>query len=319
MILSFLFGPKPNYPTYDGKVDLLNISLNEIEDHIKEKEAKVPNLKPNNESEIVWFDGVKKTEYSIVYLHGFSASKMEADPLHKEMAKRYGCNLFLHRMAKHGIDDTEIFADLSPADMINAAKEALAVGKILGEKVILLSTSTGGTFSVYLAAHNPELIHSMIMYSPNFDLYDNKSRMLLWPWGLQLARKLIGEYRTVNFPDAARPYWMDYYRVEGIIALKYLVSETMTEDVFKKVKTPYFAGYYYESEEEQDKIISVAKIREFHKLTATPEEQKVSHPFPSVKSHVISSKWHSKNTGIVKKTTYRFVEDVLGIEAVAFE
>ena len=37
----------------------------------------------------------EKTEYAVVYLHGFSASQEEGDPVHYDFAKKFGCNLFL--------------------------------------------------------------------------------------------------------------------------------------------------------------------------------------------------------------------------------
>ena len=32
---------------------------------------------------------------SVVYLHGFSASQEEGDPVHYDFAQKFGCNLFL--------------------------------------------------------------------------------------------------------------------------------------------------------------------------------------------------------------------------------
>ena len=123
-----------------------------------------------------------------MYLHGFSASPMEGDPLHRELAERYGANLYLPLLSGHGLDNPESFKDLMPRDLIMSARRAITIGTALGKKVILMSCSTGSTVGTYVASYNPDLIHAHLMYSPNIDLKDKKSRLIVNPWGLQMAR-----------------------------------------------------------------------------------------------------------------------------------
>ncbi|WP_053403848.1 hypothetical protein [Persicobacter sp. CCB-QB2] len=54
---------------------------------------------------------------------------------------------------------------MSPEGMVNSAKRAISIGKQLGEKVLVMSTSTGGTLGLYLAANNPEMIDALVCYS----------------------------------------------------------------------------------------------------------------------------------------------------------
>jgi len=315
LIGAYLLGPKPNYPSYDGTLQPLNVALSKLDEYVVQKELKIDAI-PENKSKIVWNNGVEKTPYSIVYLHGFSASPYEAEPLHRDFAKRYGANLYLHRIARHGIKDRELFKELTPKEMVDSAKEALAIGQLLGEKVIVMSTSTGSTLAMYLSALNPEAIHAHIMYSPNFDLYDANSKLAMKPWGLNLLKQLIGEYRSPKFPPAAKPYWTDEYRIEGLLALIYMVNETMTDENFKKIKVPYFIGYYYKNEEEQDKIISTKRIQEFNELTQTPESQKRLMPFPNVNAHVVCSPFMSQDLETVRKETFKFAEEILNLNVV---
>ena len=309
----FLLGPKPDYPTYDGKISPLNLSLQELDNSIIAENKKFPQVSSANQAELVWFDGQQKTEYSFVYLHGFSASPMEGDPVHRELAKRYGANLYLARLARHGIQDPEEFANLTPKEMIDSAKEAIAIGKLIGEKVILLATSTGGTLGTYLAAENPDLVHSMVFYSPNFALYDSKSKAATWPWGKQMLTQIVGKYRTPPFEENAKPYWTHHYRIEGVLALVHLVNETMTDQIFKKIDIPYFIGYWYKNEEVMDKVISIKRINEFNDLTATPTNKKRLVPFSEVDAHVLCSPLMSKDVEGVKQATFSFLEEVLGL------
>ncbi len=312
-ILGFSVGPKPNYPAFDGAVVPLDIPLEELDGYISEKEAGVANLKPNNQARIIWADSVRRTPYSVVYLHGFSASPMEGDPIHLEFAKRYGCNMYLARLAGHGIEDSEAFAKLTPKQMVDSAKEALAIGQLLGEKVILMSCSTGGTLSVYLTAKNPEKVAAQILYSPNIDLESSLSELLVWPWGLQIARVVEGDHRSFTPPPGAEAYWTTSYRVEGLVALKHLIKETMTDQNFLAIKQPLFAGYYYRNEEEHDHVISVQKIQYFFDKTETPAAEKRLVPFPDVKTHVVPNHFNSQDLESVRKETFAFAEEVLGL------
>lgn len=311
--LVYALGPKTKYPEYDAKIEALNISFEELELKIQKDHQAFPDMLPDNRSELLWFGEKEKTEYSIVYLHGYSASPKEGEPVHKELAKRYGCNIYLARLPDHGIQDREVFANLTPKAMIDCAKEAIAIGQLIGEKVILLSTSTGSTLSTYLTAHNPDLVHSLIMYSPNFQLFDPKTKLAMQPWGMKILKTLIGEYRQPPFSEEAKLYWTDEYRIEGLSALIYLVNETMTDAIFKKIDKPYFIGYWYKNEEEMDKVISIERIKEFDKLTATSENQKRIVPFADVNAHVICSPIMSKDVDGVRQATFDFVEEVLDL------
>ena len=309
----FFSGPRADYPGFNPHLPVLELELPEVDHYIAEKEAKVTNLKVDNQARVIWADSIRKTPYSIVYLHGFSAGPMEADPVAMEFAQRYGCNLFLARLRDHGIDDVEVFRDLTPGDLIDDAKEALAIGKLIGDKVVLMSTSTGGTLSIYLAAQASEEVEALIMYSPNIALFSSLADMLTGPWGLQIARQLEGDYRNVNYPNEEIPkYWTDKYRTEGIVCLKYLMNATMTPENFAAVKQPLFIGCYYKNEEEQDRVVSVKAMRDFFGSVSTPEDQKRFVEFPNVGSHVVAHHLKSKDLDEVREATNGFAEQVLG-------
>lgn len=304
----YLMGPVPKAE----KVD--NYPL-PIPDAFPEADRPV-GLKNNNEARIIWVDSVgKQTEYSIVYLHGFSASPMEADPIHRNISAAYGCNLYLARMKGHGINNVDAFEKLSPKDMVQSAKEAVAIGKKIGKKVILMSCSTGGTLALYLSANDPEIIAN-ILFSPNIALADPNSSVLSGPWGLQLARLFIGgkyrEWKPEN--DSVAQYWTTKYRVEGIIALKQLLNMTMKDEIFSKVKQPVFMAYYYKNEKEQDQTVSVAAMLSMFEKLGTPADKKVKKAFPDAGVHVICSKWQSKDLKNLENAVKEFMENTIGLK-----
>ncbi len=311
------FGPQPDYPAFDADIEEIALPLSELDSMIRQREQNVSSLKPDNEARIIWADSMRKTPFSIVYLHGFSASPMEGKPLVFDLANRYGCNLYLARLPGHGVEDAEAFAKLTPAALVGSAKEALAIGRAIGEQVILMSCSTGSTLSIYLSASHPEAIFAQLMYSPNIDIEDQTADLLTLPWGLQLARWVTGgNYHSFSLPAPCRPYWTMRYRLEGLICLKSLLNETMKPSIFEKIRQPYFIGYYYKNEEAKDDVISVDAIKEFNKQTATLPANRQLLAFPDVDTHVIINDCQSKNVAAVRQASVEFIERVLGLVAV---
>ncbi|MCB9349670.1 MAG: alpha/beta hydrolase [Lewinellaceae bacterium] len=316
LVVAFLLGPRAHFPAFDGKMPGIDWAITDLDSIIQTREAAVPNLKPDNQARVIWADSVRRTPYSVVYLHGFSASPMEGDPVHREFASRYGCNLYLARLPQHGIDDAESFKDVTPKDWIDAAAEALAIGHLLGEKVILMSCSTGSTLSIYLAAENPEAVDGLIMYSPNIAIADPAAILLTYPWGLQTARAMVGTYRTIPgfIGWDAEKYWTVKYRTEGLQALQALLDATMQPRYFEKIRQPLFIGYYYKNEKEKDEVISIEAIKTFFEHTSTLPASKQLVAFPDVNTHILPSRLFSKSLPAVQEATYQFAEKVLGME-----
>ncbi|MDP9229744.1 MAG: alpha/beta hydrolase, partial [Bacteroidota bacterium] len=125
IILIYFLGPKPAIPKLSGDLPAIPADPVQLEKFIRQKEAQ-HKIKPDNEARIIWFnDSLKnKTEYSVVYIHGFSASQGEGNPVHINFAKKFGCNLFLSRLAEHGIDTADAMIHLTADELWNSAKEA---------------------------------------------------------------------------------------------------------------------------------------------------------------------------------------------------
>ncbi|MFM8806887.1 MAG: alpha/beta hydrolase, partial [Sphingomonadales bacterium] len=150
ILLAFLMlywaGPRPAKPVYSLVLPEVPSDAVALEQYIRDQESQ-HKIKPNNEARIVWANDSLRTptEYALVYLHGFSASQMEGDPVHRNLAARFGMNLYLSRLQDHGIDTTAPLGGMTAQGLWESAVQALAIGKKLGKKVILMSTSTGGT------------------------------------------------------------------------------------------------------------------------------------------------------------------------------
>jgi len=110
--------------------------LQRLEQWLSSREAAQPGIRPDNQARIVWHDPsrLERTRYSIVYLHGFTASQGEGDPQHRRLAEALQGNLYLPRLPGHGLSEDGAMRGIRAEYWIEAATEALAIGHTLGEQ-----------------------------------------------------------------------------------------------------------------------------------------------------------------------------------------
>ena len=311
LFVIYFLGPQPPKPILNDVLPAV-ASIDALDSYITAMEAP-HKIKPNNQAKIIWADSSQsQTEYALVYLHGFSASQMEGDPVHQNIAKQFNCNLYLARLAEHGIDTTEDLMNLTADQYWESAKLAYAIGKQIGKKVILMSTSTGGTLALQLASVYPE-IAGLILYSPNIEVFNPSAPLLDNPWGLQIGRAVLkSNYVDIKYKDSAYPkYWNSHYRIEGVVALQNLLEATMTEATFKKIHQPTLALYYYKDEAHQDNVVKVTAIQKMMQQIATPANLKMEMAIPNAGNHVIASPIVSNDIVSVEKATAKFMKEVI--------
>lgn len=315
LIIVFVMGPQTdvsinNYSLAEVKVP----EIKTLEQFIKDKESKVAGLKPGNEAQILWANDSlhQQTEYALVYLHGYSASKVEGKELYTALHQRYNCNIYLSRLAEHGIESEDAMLNINSQNYWYSAKEALVIGNKLGKKVILIGTSTGATLALLLAAHNPTAVHGLMLYSPNIDIADPTSEAIAHQWGLQIARLAFGgTHRSYEATNDIQKYWQTRYRLESLVFLKRFLKEHMVSKNFMKVTQPLMLQYYYKDEQNQDEIISVAAARQMFADVSTPDSLKWDVPQPNTQAHVITSAFYCKDLDAVLQKSFDFADNVL--------
>ena len=315
----YFAGPKIQKASYETTLPKI-VNINSLEEYVAAQESK-HKIKSGNQAEIVWVDSLhQQTEYAVVYLHGFSASKEEGNPVHRNFAKAIKANLYLARLADHGIDTVAPMQYFTADKIWETAKEALAIGKILGKKVILVGTSTGGTLALQLAATYPE-VHSLVLLSPNIEINDNKVWLLNNPWGLQIARAVTGGNERIveGKTPIYKKYWYTNYRLESVVQLQELLESSMTKATFEKVKQPTLLLYYYKNEKEQDPVVKVSAMLEMFDELGTPTAQKEKHALPNTGNHVIGSYITSKDLPSVEKAMKEFAKKHIGDKFLAKE
>jgi esterase/lipase len=316
LVVGFVAGPRPSEPLPDGTIPAVTTDLTQLDAEIARYEAGFK-LRPDNEARIVWADmnNKKKTPYSIVYIHGYTASWAEGQPVHQNLAKQFGCNLYLARTEGHGLDTPDAMKDITPATYLESGERALAIGKTLGEKVIVVGTSMGGMMTLYLASKHPE-IAGIVLYSPCIELFDPKGKLITGPWGQQVLDKVFPDQHVHNKKETVErsKYWYETYHTNGLLTLQTVLDNYATAETFAKVKQPTFLGYYFKDDTHQDQTVSVAaQLRMFDEL-GTPADKKRKQAFPEAGAHVIASELTTKEWPAVQMATTKFLTEVMGVK-----
>ena len=316
LLVVLLVGPRPKTPLYQLNWPKVGKSGLELSDSIVQREWSNPFVKPGNQSEIVWADPInpEPTEWVILYLHGFSASHEEGAPVHCFLADTLHANLFLPRLVTHGVDSFPDMEGYTADGLWRSAVRALAVAEKLGDKVIIMSTSTGGTLAIRLAAEFPDKVNALINLSPNVHPLDPSSWVLNKPWGKQLTYLVMGgETRKLEGKedDYYHRYWNVEYHINSLVEMYQLVATSMTPEVFHRVKQPSLTIMYYKNENERDPVVDTKEIEFMHENLGTPLDQKRLVPLENAGTHVIGNGIYSEAIPEVEMEMLSFVDEVL--------
>ena len=219
-------------------------------------EARFDDLIPGVEKKIVWADSAgAKTPLSLVYLHGFSATRQETAPLADTLARRWGANLFYTRLAGHGRPG-EALEHPTANDWLNDADEAMEIGRRIGERVIVMGTSTGGTLATWLAAreNTPDLA-GVVLISPNYWVQAAGAGAMLWPWGKQILHMIQGpsyEWKPENELHAR--YWTYRYPSIALFEMMNLLDHVNDMD-FGQINVPALFVY-----SPNDRVVNPSRI-----------------------------------------------------------
>jgi len=277
----------------------------DLDGYLKQSEARFSDIMPGAEKTIIWAHAKKsKTPLSIVYLHGYSATRQETVPLCDHIAQRLGANLVYTRLAGHGRSEAAM-AEATVNDWLNDTVEALEIGKRIGEKVIVIGTSTGGTLATWLAEqHNTEAVAAYVLISPNFAPKEEISEVLTWPLGEELASLVIGpEFSWDPVNEGQAKYWTHRYPTKALIPMMKLVK-FVRESKLENIHTPVLVIY-----SPQDTVINVKKVENaYARLGARVKALKPITHYVNHTNHVLAGDILAPgNTALVAKMILDFV------------
>lgn len=317
IIAIYFLGPTPDRVEIDSfkAPDRFPHEASEIDAYVAQKEQNLE-IKEDNNTHIYWYQSTKeKSPISVLYLHGFTSSPLESSPVVEKFAYSIRANLYMPRLSEHGLITSEPLKDFDAQKIWDSAVEALQIAKVMGDSVIIVSSSMGGTLALGLAANFPEQIKGIINFSPNVAIDNPLAPYINNHWGKYIPMLYFqSEYSPIITSDSLiQKYWYPTYKVSALTELQELVEDFMTEENFQKIKVPVWNGVYYKNEEEKDHTVSVEAIKTMHQQLGTPSSQKWFITFEDAESHVIASPLKSKSSNDVLEEIKTFSEMVLKI------
>jgi len=259
-LLSSLVACGPNLPPISsaGPADLPTEAA-ALEGWLTQKESTFSDIIPGAEKSILWADPETKarTPLSIVYLHGYSACRQEVSPLIEDVAAELGANVFFTRLTGHGRGNGPPMADGTVETWVRDGYEALAAGRLLGERTVVIGTSTGATLAAWLAAQPETDIAGLVLMSPNFEPKAAGSKLLVMPGRSLLVKLVVGaEYEWEPRNEQQAKYWSWRYPSESLFAMMELV--TLVDDVdLGVIKVPTLVIY-----SPNDQVVQAERVEE---------------------------------------------------------
>jgi len=307
LIVIFLISLPITRYRLDGKINPLKLptSVADLDSYLVQSESKFGDVVPGAEKKIIWASARREqTEYAIVYIHGYSASRQETAPLADLVAKDLKANLFYTRLTGHA-RNPEAFANSNANDWLNDSVEALEIGKKLGRKVILMGTSTGSSLICWLVSQDKyqKDVASIIFISPNFYPASKMTKLFLYPAGVGFAKIIYGKERSWEPRNAGESkYWNHKYRWEAITPMIVLV-EYVQNIPYEKIRIPALFLYT-----EQDKVVDTSEIVKKFELLGSKDKELLN--LSQCKDHVMAGDilspdttplLHSEIVGFLKK------------------
>ncbi|MDJ0909890.1 MAG: alpha/beta fold hydrolase [Woeseiaceae bacterium] len=182
-------------------------------------------LVPGSEKRIRWQQQGTRTPIAVVNLHGFSATRQELAPLPDIVADALGANLFETRLTGHGRETTRL-EDVQAEDWIADAREALAIGETIGERIVLIGNSTGATLALAMLGDEAmRNVDAIILVSPNIAPADPAAQWITRPGGPILLRLMAGDsisWEPLN--EQQEIYWTTTYPSEATVQVMRLAD-----------------------------------------------------------------------------------------------
>lgn len=228
-------------------------------------------LVPGTEKRIVWQAEEQRTEWAVVALHGFSASRQETAPLAEIVANRLGANLLETRFAAHGLKQDGL-VNVVAEQWLDDVADALTVGHMLGNKVVVLAVSNGATLAMSMLDYpDMQYVDTLVMLAPNFAPADPKAMWITHPGGPLLLKLVSGETRSWEaFNERQALYWTTSYPTNVLIQVIRVVDRAKRK--LETVTAPRVQIFYSPN----DQVISVPAMLSAYEAIQSPQKEIVA-------------------------------------------
>ena len=167
-----------------------------------------------------------KTPVSILHIHGFSACRQETAPVAEQLANRLGAHLVEARLAGHGF--TSQAMEASAEDWLQSVTDGVDLAHRLGERFLIIGTSTGASLGCWAAKVLAERYGSplaMMYMAPNFGINQSFAWLLTLPGSRFFIPLILGATRTWEAEsEAVAKYWSTSYSTLAVIEMQKVVD-----------------------------------------------------------------------------------------------
>ena len=191
----------------DSKVHAFPTELGGVEKWLRARDGSEAPLQPGAESQVKWANVFRRqTGLCVVFLHGWGASPPEVAPVDERLAEALGANLLRFRLTGHGYAPEEgksgeelhrggvaVAERQSHLQLRRDAAAAFALGRLLGERVVLVGCSTGGSLAVWLSGQPwvQRKIAAIVLVSPAFRLTAPYAVWVVFSWLILLSPRAV--------------------------------------------------------------------------------------------------------------------------------
>ena len=218
-----LFGP---YEDANLTPDRMTVGP-DLDAHFVQVEARFDDITPGVQKQVIWAgEQGAQTDWAILYVHGFSATSKELRPVPDRLAESLGANLIFTRLAGHGRDGAAL-ATGSVQAWASDLDEGLQAARIAGQRVLVISTSTGGSLVAALAQDQEMMdrVAGLIFVSPNFGIANPVARFLSWPAARYWLPLLAGKSRSFEPRNEDHAtYWTTEYPSVSVMPVAALIN-----------------------------------------------------------------------------------------------
>lgn len=260
----YLVGPRRVVDTRLPASELPS-ELSALEGAIAAREGSLSDITSGCQATLVWAGAPRqRTPLSLVYLHGFSATRQETAPLTERLATALGANRFEARLRGHGRGGAPLGAARAEEWLADGA-EALEVGRRIGERVVVVAVSTGGSLAAWLLTHGcDERVAALVLISPNFGPRHPAAALMAGPWGAQITRLVAGEERGFQPRNELQArYWTWRYPSRVLVEMQALVELAKASDP-ARLRVPLLT-----IRSPGDQVLDPAPMAAFHAAAAS--------------------------------------------------
>ena len=231
------------------------IDIEDIDNLLESQEKMVRALRPGTEKKVLWANGNGvKTKTSIVFIHGFSASRVEIDPVVDLIAAELNANVYFTRLRGHG-QDGKALGEATYEQLLDDTIEAIEIGKSIGDDVVLMGCSTGCSL-IHIALGQDHDIKAAIYISPNFGPKPIKGQALRIPGAKFLVPLIFGQEHTfVAKNDEYNTCWTTKYPTKALFTIKTTVLASHQVD-HQAIKVPIMMWF-----SDEDKVVNAKWTR----------------------------------------------------------